>query len=252
MRFRILSAFLCVAAAAASASAQKFDPQLVQRGKTEFKSSCGFCHGDDATGSRAPDLIRSSLLSHDVNGNLIAPVVHNGRPDQGMPAFPNLTENQIAAIVTFLHHQSYEALHSANVPGDYPLAKLLTGNAAQGETYFKTAGGCTACHSVSGDLAGIAARLRPIDLQQHLVYPSAKPKVTATVTLPDGTTVSGTVRHSDEFTIAIVTADGWYRSWPMSQVKVVIHDPLEAHRALTEKLTDADMHNLFAYLETLK
>ena len=252
MLIRFPFAFVMFLSIAAAQRPANFDPQSVLRGKTEFKSSCGFCHGEDATGSRAPDLIRSAIVSHDVNGNLIGPVIHNGRADQGMPAFPNLSLNKITDIVAFLHSQAYEAVHSAHVSGDYPLAKLLTGNAAQGEAYFKGAGGCTACHSASGDFAGIAKKYRPIDLQQRLVYPAGEAPVTADVTLPDGSTLSGEVRHADEFTIAIETKDGWYHSWPRSRVNAVTHDPLEAHRALTEKYTDADMHNLFAYLETLK
>ncbi len=247
----MLALLTCVSGRAQQMAA-KFDPAAVERGKTQFKSSCGFCHGDDATGNRAPDLIRSSLLNHDVGGNLAGPVIRNGRPDQGMPAFSNLKADQISDIVMFLHSQAYEALHSAHVSGDYPLAKLLTGNAEQGRAYFNGTGGCVSCHSPTRDLAGIATKYRPIDLQQRLVYPPGRAKRTATVTLPDGTKMDGAVKHADEFEIAIVTADGWYHSWPRSDVKVVIHDPLEAHRALTEKYSDADMHNLFAYLETLK
>ncbi len=232
--------------------AAKFDSQAVARGKVTFKSSCGFCHGDDGTGSRAPDLIRSTILSHDVAGNLIRPVIHNGRPDKGMPAFPNLLENQISDIVTFLHSQSYEAAHSAHVPGDYPLAKLLTGNAEAGRAYFNGAGGCASCHSPTGDLAGIAKKYRPVDLQQRMVFPAEKKKTTAVVRLPDGNTIEGTVKHLDEFEIAITTEDGTYRSWPLDKVKAVIHDPRSAHRELTARYTDADLHNLFAYLETLQ
>jgi cytochrome c oxidase cbb3-type subunit 3 len=74
----------------------------------------------------------------------------------------------------------------------------------------------------------------------------------ATVTPRDGQAVEGTVEHNDEFEIAIRGKDGWYRSWPRSEVKVEIRDPLAAHRALMEKYTDRDIHDVFAYLETLK
>lgn len=229
-----------------------FDRAAVERGRTDFKSSCGFCHGDDATGNRAPDLIRSSTTNHDVNGNLLDPVIRNGRPDRGMPAFTNLKDKDLADIVVFLHSQAYAALHSAHVPGDYPVAKLLTGNADRGKTYFDGAGGCTQCHSVTGDLAGIATKLKPIDLQQRLVYPEARGKQTATVTTADGQSFQGKVKDLDEFNVAIIDASGWYHSWPRSHVKVEVHDPLAAHRELTEKYTDGDIHDLFAYLETLK
>jgi len=225
----------------------------VENGKTQFKSSCGFCHGDDATGNRGPDLIRSALLSHDVNGDLITPVVKNGRMDKEMPAFPTLSDAVIADMVVFLHKQAYDALHSAGVPNDYPLAKLLTGNAADGQAYFNGAGGCSGCHSPTGDLAGVAQRFGPVALQQRFLYPGAGARITATVTLPDGKQIEGRVVHHDEFEIAITGPDGWYHGWQVNEVKsVVIHDPLTAHRALMEKYTDKDIHNLFAYLVTLK
>lgn len=229
------------------------DPAAVERGQALFRSTCGFCHGEDATGARAPDLVRSAILSHDDKGNLVGPVIRNGRPDKGMPSFATLTDEQVSDIVAFLHHQAYAALHSGHVSGDYPLAKLLTGNAQAGKAFFYGAGDCAHCHSVTGDLAGIATKLKPIDLQQHMVYPSRKSvSKTATVTLPDGTHYEGKVTHLDEFDIALTCQDGWHRSWPLSDVRVEIHDPLAAHRELMNKYTDADMHNLFAYLETLK
>jgi len=228
------------------------DPAAVERGQALFRSTCGFCHGEDATGARAPDLVRSAILSHDDHGNLVGPVIRNGRPDKGMPSFATLTDDQVSDIVAFLHHQAYAALHSGHVSGDYPVAKLLTGNAQAGKEFFYGAGDCSHCHSVTGDLAGIASKLKPIDLQQRMIYPSKKIPKTAIVTLSNGTRYEGTVAHEDEFNIALVCKDGWYRSWPLSEVRAQIHDPLAAHRELTDKYTDADMHNLFAYLETLK
>lgn len=230
----------------------KTDQGAVNRGKAAFQSSCGFCHGEDARGGRAPDLIRSALVNHDEGGNLIAPVIRDGRPDKGMPSFPALKASEIDDIVAFLHNSAHEALHSGHVSSDYPLEKLLTGNAAAGKAYFNGPGGCAKCHSVTGDLAGIAKKYSPIDLQQHMVYPARAAAPTAIVTTADGKKFEGEVKRNDEFTIAIAGKDGWYHSWPQSEVKVEIDDPLAAHRKLMEGYTDADMHNLFAYLETLK
>jgi cytochrome c oxidase cbb3-type subunit 3 len=238
--------------AAAQPRAPEFDRAAVERGRSQFKSSCGFCHGDDATGNRAPDLIRSAVLSHDTNGDQLGPVIRNGRPDQGMPAFSTLSTEQISDLVVFLHSQANAALQSNRVPRDYPLAKLLTGNAQAGKAWFQGAGGCGACHSPTGDLAGVARKYSPLDLQQRFLFPGGRAKMTATVTPRDGQAVEGTVEHNDEFEIAIRGKDGWYRSWPRSEVKVEIRDPLAAHRALMEKYTDRDIHDVFAYLETLK
>lgn len=229
------------------------DAQIVQRGRAYFQSSCGFCHGNDATGARAPDLVRSGIVSHDEHGEVLAPFIRAGRPDKGMPAFPSLKDDQMLGIVAFLHHQARAALHSTKVPSDYPLAKLLTGNAEAGKQYFNGAGGCSQCHSATGDLAGIAKKFTPVDLQQRFVYPLGKNiVVTAAVTTERGEQFEGKVLNDDEFNIGIECKDGRYRSWPRSQVKVALHDPLQKHRELTTQYSDADMHNLFAYLETFK
>lgn len=267
MRFRVFASFLLAELAwfsppigaqqhqptPAQRASTKEDAAMVDRGRALFKSSCGFCHGNDATGSRAPDLVRSAILNHDDQGNLLGPVIRNGRPDKGMPSFATMKDDEIAAIVAFLHHQGSEALHSAKVPGDYPLAKLLTGNAQEGKAFFDGAGGCSKCHSVTGDLRGIAKKYAPIDVQQHMLYPSSKrASTTAVVTTRDGTSFQGKVMHQDEFSISMICQDGWYRSWPVEAVKIETHDPLARHRELMSQYTDADIHNLFAYLETLK
>src|SRR5436190_3013721 len=130
---RILIALLLVTAAQANDSP---DPAAIERGRVAFVASCGFCHGNDATGNRAPDLIRSPLVNRDEAGNLIGPVIKNGRPEKDMPAFPALSGQQISDMVTFLHARIRESIDSNKVSNDYPLAKLLTGNAAQGKAYF--------------------------------------------------------------------------------------------------------------------
>ncbi len=134
------------------------DAAMVGRGRALFQSSCGFCHGNDARGARGPDLVRSALLNHDDRGNLLGPVIRNGRPDKGMPSFSTLTDDQIADVVAFLHYQAKLAVESSEVPGDYPVTKLLTGDAKAGKAFFNGAGGCSSCHSVTGDLKGIAAK----------------------------------------------------------------------------------------------
>ena len=224
----------------------------VDRGRKQFQQACGFCHGPDATGARGPDLVRSALVAHDVNGDLIGEVIRNGRPDKGMPALPTTTE-QIADIAAFLHARAKEALESSGVPSDYPFEKLLTGNADKGKAYFEGAGGCSKCHSPTGDLTGISHKYNSIELQAHMLYPDEKP-VLATVTLPGGEQLSGILSHIDDFTVSIRIGDktGWYRSFPRSKVKLELKDPLAAHRELLPKISQTEMHDLFAYLYSLK
>ena len=231
------------------------DAAAVDRGRTLFEQSCGFCHGRDATGARAPDLVRSPLVAHDVNGNLIGEVIRHGRPDKGMPPIATMTDEQVAEIAAFLHARALQAIESAGVPRSYPVEKLLTGNADTGKAFFNGAGGCADCHSPTGDLAAIATKYSPIELEANMLYPGgrqATARATAVVTLPSGEQIKGALVHADDFMVGLRDAFGWYRSFSRDRVKVELQDPLTVHRELLGKLTQADVHNLFAYLETLK
>jgi cytochrome c oxidase cbb3-type subunit III len=225
-----------------------------ERGRALFKQNCSACHAEDATGGRGPDLIRSTLVRHDKNGELIGPVVTAGRVDKGMPAFSSLSDSQVADLVAFLQTQIVLFdLHTryGPYPNDIPAERLASGSAEAGKAYFYGPGGCSNCHSPTGDLAGIAKKYNPPDLEVRFLYPSGTPS-TAVVLLPSGEKFEGAVLLNDGFYIAIQGKDGWYHSWPSSAVKFEVHDPLAAHAALLEKYTDADMHNIFTYLETLK
>lgn len=225
----------------------------VKRGAAVFQQSCAYCHGKNADGgSEAPNLIRSMLVRHDKNGDLIGPVIEEGRPDRGMPAI-RLPASQSADVVAYLH----ALLSLSDSAGDsgpnssYGVKLLLTGNAQQGKAFFDGPGGCAQCHSATGDLAHIAAKYPPINLQARFLYPVGVGSV-ATIILPSGAVVTGTINHQDAFTVSIIDADGWYHSWPASDVKVTIKDPLARHRELITRYTNADLHNVFAYLESLQ
>ena len=234
----------------ATALAQSTPAEVITRGQKEFQQACGFCHGPDATGARGPDLVRSAVVAHDVEGNLIGEVIRNGRPDKGMPP-QRLSNEQVTAIAAFLHDAARKALQSASVPKEYPLEKLLTGNADAGKAYFNGTGGCKDCHSPTGDLAGIAKKYSPLHLETRMLYPRG-PASTVTVMLPSGERVAGRLQHISEFTVALRDSSGWYRSFSRDQVGVEVHDPLSAHRKLLDELTQEQFHDLFAYLETLK
>ncbi|MHB8499337.1 MAG: c-type cytochrome [Candidatus Acidiferrales bacterium] len=234
---------------AASPQTEPQDPG-VERGHKQYEQTCGFCHGPDATGARGPDLVRSALVAHDVKGDLIGDVIRHGRPDKGMPAMP-LTDQQVSDLAAYLHARAAEALSSAEVPRSYPVEKLLTGNAEAGKAYFNGAGRCNKCHSPTGDLNGVARKYSPIDLEARMLYPEGR-HTTAIVTLPSGEQIKGPLVHVDDFEIALRDTAGWYRSFSRDRVQVQLQDPLAAHAELLGKLTQADVHNLFAYLESLK
>lgn len=223
----------------------------VERGQSLFIQHCAFCHGRDAEGGETgPDLTQSKLVASDVNGNLIGSVVRNGRPAKGMPAF-NLPQEDINALAAFIHSQKAKADSQQGGRRGVDPADLRTGNAAAGKAYFYGAGKCSSCHSPTGDLAGIASRYQGLHLEERMLYPEGA-KSTVDVTLPSGEVISGTLAYLDEFTVGLRDKSGFYHSWPVSKVKYIVHSPADAHVELLGKYTDADIHNLMAYLQTLK
>lgn len=201
-------------------------------------------------------MLRSPIVSHDENGEAIGAFIKVGRPDKGMPKF-NLPEDQVKDLAAFLH----DSIRAAAERGTYKILDIVVGDAKAGEAYFNGAGKCSTCHSVAGDLAHIGSKFEPVELQQKIVMPrdrrSEDPKtaVTVTVVQPSGETVRGRLLHLDDFTIVLVGKDGNTLTYPRQddQVpKVELHDPLEAHLELLRQYTDTDIHNLTAYLLTLK
>ena len=173
-----------------------------------------------------------------------------------MPAFP-LSDSDLAAVVAFIHDQKLQADASNGGRRSVDATDLESGNAAVGQRYFEAA--CARCHSATGDLAGVATRHQGLTLLQRMLYPSAagrgssgRAPQTVTVTLPSGQAITGRLAYRDEFTIAVTDAAGWFRSWPASQVRFTLDDPLQAHVEQLGKYSDDDMHNVLAYLQTLR
>jgi len=236
------------------AAGKTYPAQLVQQGGALFRQDCSFCHGRDAMGGESgPDLTRSKLVGADVNGEKIGPVVRNGRIEKGMPPFAR-SDQQIASLVAFIHTQLQNAQAAGGRRGGrkgVDPEDLQTGNAEAGKQYFNAAGGCAGCHSPSGDLAGIASRYKGLDLEERMLYPK-RPKAQVTVTLATGQEISGTLSYLDEFTVGLINPNGQYQSWRIRDVKYKVDAPAEAHVELFSKYTDADVHNLMAYLQTLQ
>ncbi len=211
------------------------DPAALERGKALYGVNCNFCHGSDARGGEGgPNLLRSQLVLNDQNGELIAPVVQNGRIEQGMPKFP-LSLAQITDIAAYIHDFKV---------GGYDISRMkpptiLVGDAKAGESYFHST--CASCHSASGDLQGIGARIPDAKLMQDtFIMPgggggfrmSAGPKLnvpptTVTVTTSAGEKVQGTLVRIDDFIVVLSQADGFERSFRRDgeTPRVEVHDP---------------------------
>ena len=240
---------------------QVVNTEAAERGKTIYGLDCGSCHGPLARGAaNGPDLVRSVVVLHDRYADTLGPyLLHTHPKSDGVP-IASLTQNQIKDISHFLHQQVEDTLRS----GPYTnVLNVMTGDPQAGAAYFNGPGACATCHSVNGDLAGIASKYDPPTLQQRLLFPRAaafgrgralvlKP-VTVKVTPVNGESISGTLLQIDDFHIALRDGAGAYHSWNRTpQLKIERNDPYAAHDELLDKITDTDIHNLVAYLETLK
>jgi mono/diheme cytochrome c family protein len=232
-------------------SASVHSSSMVEAGKSLFQQNCAFCHGRDAMGGETgPDLTRSKLVLADVAGDKISEVVRDGRPEKKMPSF-NFSSQEVLSLAAFIHSQEVKAASMKGGRRGVDVADLQTGNAAMGKQYFEGAGGCAKCHSATGDLAGIASRYEGLQLEMRMLAPRAR-KSHVDVTLPSGAKLAGTLVYQDEFVIGIRDESGIYHSWKTKNVKFHVDSPVDAHVDLFSKYTDADIHNLMAYIQTLR
>lgn len=237
------------------------DPAAIARGKQTFSVNCAFCHGSTARGGEGggPNLLRSPIVLNDRNGELIAAIVLTGRPDKGMPKF-NLAMDRISDIAAYLHSIDVGAEASAT----YDPKSVLVGNAAAGKAYFNGKGHCTACHSVTKDLAGIGSKYDPPHLQDAIFTAGGtgifgEPSPTAppprvTVEMPSGALIKGRLVERDDFDVVLIDDGGHRRTIRRDGdiPRIRVENPLQAHLDMVRSWEDRDLHDLTAYLATLK
>lgn len=241
------------------------DPAQVARGKTLFDINCRACHGADLRGGDmgGPNLLRSPAALTDLNGEQIVPIIHGSRKDRGMPAI-GLSDQDANAVAAYVR----SVIETIGTQGKPPSSKeppsILVGNAEEGKSYF--AAKCASCHSATGDLQGIASKITDPKLLQNTWLAGERtgrrgsaaegePVVpTVTVSLPSGENVEGKLAKIDNFIVTVEQADGTSRSFRRDgdTPKVVVHNPLQAHRDMLPQYTDKDIHDVTAYLVTLK
>lgn len=228
-----------------------FTKDQAEAGGSLFLQNCAFCHGKDAGGGESgPDLTRSKLVASDKNGEKIMEVLHGSRVEKGMPRFA-LPETEMMALVAFIHSQQDAFMSQTGTRKGVEDSDLKTGNAAAGKAYFEGQGGCTQCHSATGNLAGVATKYTGLKLEQQMLYPGeVKSKVS--VKTSTGQSFEGQVEYQDEFTVGMRDSFGIYHSWPTSAITYKVTNPAEAHIALFSKYTDDDIHNVLAYVQTMK
>jgi mono/diheme cytochrome c family protein len=244
------------------------DPAAADRGRKVWASECIDCHGTQARGGdKGPNLVRSVIVLRDRYGSQIGPFLKKGHKLQSGTPSANLTDAQIQDLAHFLRQKVNDGLRGSPL---FQVQNILTGDPKAGAAYFNGDGKCTTCHSPTGNLAGIGKRLEPIEIQQRFLFPGAgrggrgrgraagppppNPNaVRVTVTPQGGAAVSGVLVQMDDFFVTLRGEDGSTRTFRRTPgTKVDRQDPFAFHIELLDRLTDRNMHDVVAYLETLK
>jgi cytochrome c oxidase cbb3-type subunit 3 len=251
------------------------DPAQLERGKALYGINCTSCHGADLRGGDmgGPNLLRSQVALSDKDGELIVPIIEGSRQNAGMPAIP-VKSDDARAVAAYVRSVMATIGRQGMPPSIGKAApSVLVGDAAAGQSYF--AAKCASCHSATGDLQGLATRIAdPKQLQNSWVSGgggrrggggggrggaaaagAADPRaVMVSITLPSGEKLEGRLVLIDDFLVSLRLPDDTVRTVARNGnvPKVEVHDPMKGHRDLLSVYTDKDMHDVTAYLVTLK
>jgi mono/diheme cytochrome c family protein len=214
------------------------------------------------------DLTRSAIATAADGGAQLGAFLKVGRPERRMPPFA-LSDAEVADLSAFLRSVAAPAGRGAGAGRGNAINAVVVGDAAAGERYFNGEGRCATCHSPAGNLKGIGSRLSAAQIQGRIVYPrdngnyppsfnsppnpNEAPR-TVVVTMPGGEKVSGTLMWLTDFNVTLKDGNGILRTIARKgdMPSVAVTDPLQYHLDHMRTLTDKNMHDLTAYLVTLK
>ena len=240
------------------------DPDAANRGRTVWVAECIECHGTSARGTdKGKNLIQSDMVLHDRYGSTLVPFLAKGHPMQSGRKSASLSQTEVADLAHFIHERVYDTLRGSPI---FQPQQIVTGNAKAGEAWFNGGGKCSTCHSATGDLKGIGGRYDPATLQGRFLFPrgggrggrgggggDGGKQLTLTITPPNGPAVTGVPVVFDDFDVSVRDAQGEVHAFTRSpRLKVVRNDPFAMHDQLLDVYTDKNMHDMLAYLVTLK
>jgi mono/diheme cytochrome c family protein len=256
------------------------DQAAHDRGRALWATNCIDCHGSQARGSdTGPNIIRTKTVNFDRSavaaGSVLGPFLKAGHPTQSKKPSASFTDEEVVALANFIRQRVNDTMRGSPI---FTVGDILVGDAKAGEAYFQGEGGCATCHNASSrSLAGIATRISaPVDLQQRMLFPggggrgrggrgrgaappSAAPAavdrnaVTVTIASQSGPSISGVLVEESDFYVTVRESDGTVRvvrRAPGTTVTKTV--PLQAHIDLLDRITDKQIHDVVAYLETQK
>jgi mono/diheme cytochrome c family protein len=259
------------------------DQAAHDRGRALWASHCIDCHGSQARGSdTGPNIIRTKVVNFDrsatVAGSVLGPFLKAGHPTQSKKPSASFTEDEVVGLANFLRQRVNDTMRGSPL---FTVGDIVVGDPKAGEAYFNGDGGCAACHNATTrNLAGVATRIpEPVDLQQRMLFPGGggrgrggrgappaapagggraaaavdRNAITVTITPASGAPMSGVLVEESDFYITMRDSDGAVRVVRRTPgLKVTKTNPLQAHIDLLDRVSDKQIHDLVAYLETLK
>lgn len=255
------------------------DQAAHDRGRAVWAIECVGCHGPQARGSDdGPNIIRTETVNFDrLNekpGAVLGPFLKKGHPTQSKKPSASFTDAEITDLANFLRQRVNDTMRGSPV---FTVGDIVVGDAKAGEAYFKGIGGCATCHTASErSLAGVATRIpAPVDLQQRMLFPGSgrggrggrgrpgappaagaapdRNAITVQVATGGGAPLSGVLLEESDFYVSLRDADGVVRTVRRGpNVTITKTNPLQAHIDLLDRITDAQIHDVVAYLENQK
>ena len=251
------------------------DPAVVARGRAVYDTECRSCHGPDLRGGERGGSEPASVDAHAERSRWRAAAAGRFRARTRSACRPaGLTPDDVKAVAAYIH--SILALapgQGAPPPGPPVELKVLVGDAAAGAAIFRgevrelslrdwrsqghrcaRSRSCSTAESVDCRRAGTEDAAAAVRARCQLPPMTTRREATVVVTLPTGQKYEGRLERIDDFIVSLTQADGTPRSFRRNGdvPKVDVRDPLEAHRELLPIYTDKDIHDVTAYLASLK
>lgn len=213
-----------------------------------FSSSCAGCHGLDGRGSDKAANIVASARARNLSDAELSDIISNGIPETGMPAFRNLNEKQVHAIVAYLRSLQGKA-GTVQVHGD----------PKRGREIFFGRGDCSSCHTISGeggflgpDLTDYAASASADAVRDQIVKSPRVPSYgyrTAVLTTAKGERFEGLIRNEDNFSVQLQAKDGSFHFFKKAELRTFERADSSLMPAdYRRRLSDRELDDLVSYL----
>jgi mono/diheme cytochrome c family protein len=263
------------------------DQAAHDRGRALWASHCIDCHGSQARGSdTGPNIIRTKVVNFDRSaaqaGSVLGPFLKAGHPTQSQKPSASFTDEEVVSLANFLRQKVNDTMRGSPL---FTVGDIVVGDAKAGQAYFNGDGKCATCHNATErNLAGVSTRIpEPVDLQQRMLFPMgggrgrggrggrgggppADPAAAAaaqaaadrnavkvTIAPASGSQMSGVLVEETDFYVTLREADGTVRVVRRAPgLKVTKTNPMQEHIDLLDRISDKQIHDLVAYLETLK